>query len=113
MKIGERGGHGQGRTKATQGMLYWEDGCSLHESDRLVSFLLGVFQRDVIAQGLQATYRPVTLPCAIQGLEVVRTQVVVVLVSAQQVIDDHQDTVTDRHNGTLFADAVCQAMVLS
>lgn len=56
--------------------------------------------------------RPVTLPRAIKGLDIMRTQVVVIVVGAQHVVDDHQNAVTDGHNGTQFANTMRQAMVL-
>src|SRR6266571_1903132 len=56
----------------------------------LGSHLLSLFQGDVVAQGLQTPHRGVALAGRIEGLKEVGSQVVVVLVGAQQVIDNHQ-----------------------
>jgi hypothetical protein len=70
-----------------------------------VLLLLKFFQTDLIAQRLQATHGGVALVGGVQGVEGVRTQIVVVLVGTQQLVDDHEQTVTDRHDGTLFPNA--------
>ena len=41
----------------------------------------------------------------IELLKEMRTQILVLLLVAQQMIDDDQQAVTDRHNGALFANA--------
>src|SRR5258706_9438568 len=79
----------------------------------LGSHLLSLLQGDVIAQGLQAPHRRVALAGRIERLKEVGSQVVVVLVGAQQMIDNHQQAMGDRHDGPLLPDATNQSMVLS
>src|SRR5437016_4178147 len=78
----------------------------------LGSHLLLFFQGHFVAQCLQTPYRRVALAAGIQRLKEVRPQIMVVLVAAQQLIDDHQQAVRDGDHGTLGPPAASQPMVL-
>src|SRR6266702_1572479 len=83
-------------------------------------FLLGAFllwrrrlQGDRIAQSLQLTHGTGAHAVLIQRLKVGRAEIAVLLVIAQHMVDDHEQTMRDRHDGFGFANAAGQTMILS
>src|SRR5579872_1828973 len=57
-------------------------------------------------------HRAIALAGAIELLKKVRPQIVVLLLVAQEMIDDDQQTVTDGDDGAFLADATSQAVIL-
>ena len=77
-----------------------------------VLLLFAFFQAHLIPQRLQAPHGPVALAHGIQGVEVVRPQILVVLVGAQHLVDDHQQAMADRDQRPHLAQTPHQTMEL-
>ncbi len=84
-------------------------------SSQLGALLLwrGRLQRDRIAQGLKLTHSTGAHPVLIQRLKVARAEIAVLLFVTQQMVDDHQHAMRDRHDGFGFANAAGQTVILS
>src|SRR6266516_1395951 len=112
MKIRGKGDNGKRAHPPSPEQERWEHSPQSNWSRRLGRHLLLLFQDDLITQRLQAAHSCVALAGGIKGLKEVWTQIVVVLASAQQVVDDREHAVTNSDDGALGPDAAGQAMVL-
>jgi len=65
-----------------------------------------------VAEALKPSHQIVFQPILIETVKIVRTQLAIAAVTFNEMVNDHQDTVGNRHHGSFLSSVGCQAVIL-